>query len=82
MATVIGTVTRASADTAAVSSPGDSQGNRAAFVARNAKGVAIGSYRSAGEAQQAVNQSVGQILRWDRTDLRGNIEHYTGSLRN
>lgn len=81
MATVIGTVTRASADTSAVSSPGDSQGNRAAFIARNAQGVAIGSYRSAGDAQQAVNQQVGQVLRWVRSDLRGNIEHYTGSTR-
>ena len=81
MATVIGTVTRASADTAAVNSPGDSQGNRAMFVARGASGTTIGSFRSAGEAQQAVNQQVGQVLRWVRSDLRGSIELYTGSTR-
>jgi hypothetical protein len=78
MPTVIGTVTRATGNTIA-ESPQSSQGNRAAFLARNAQGVAIGHYRSAGEAQQAVNLQVGQVLRWVRTDLRGNIEHYTGS---
>lgn|GEM_PF-3452557 len=81
MATLIGTVTRAAGDTADTNSPGDSQGNRATFIARNAQGIAIGSFRSAGEAQRAVNQQVGQVLRWIRADLRGSIEHYTGSTR-
>lgn len=79
MPQVIGTVTRATADTAATNSPGDSQGNRTLFIARNASGVAIGHFRSAGQAQQAVNQQVGQVLRWQRSDLRGSIEHYVGS---
>lgn len=77
MPSVIGTVTRATGDTIA-QSPQSQQGNRCAFTARNATGVQIGSYRSAGEAQQAVNQQVGQVLRWTREDLRGNIEHYVG----
>jgi hypothetical protein len=78
MPTVIGTVTRATGDTIAAS-PQSSQGNRAAFLARGATGVPIGHYRSAGEAQQAVNLQVGQVLRWVRNDLRGNIEHWVGS---
>lgn len=78
MPTVVGTVTRATGDTIAAS-PQSSQGNRAAFTARNAQGVSCGHYKSAGEAQQAVNQQVGQVLRWVRSDLRGNVEHYVGS---
>lgn len=77
MPTVIGTVTRATGDTIA-QSPQSSQGNRCAFTARNSQGVQIGAYRSVGDAQQAVNQAVGQVLRWTREDLRGNIEHYVG----
>jgi hypothetical protein len=78
MATVIGTVTRATGDTGAVNSPGDQQSNRAAFIARNAQGLAIGSFKSAGQAQQAVNLQVGLVLRWTREDLRGHIEHWVG----
>lgn len=78
MPQVIGTVIRATGDTSATNSPGDSQGNRTLFIARNASGKIIGHYRSAGQAQQAVNQQVGQVLRWSRQDLRGSIEHYVG----
>lgn len=78
MPSVIGTVTRATAITGLVNSPGDSQSNRCAFVARNAQGKAIGSFRSAGEAQQSVATGYGQLLKWTREDLRGGIEHYVG----
>ena len=80
MATVIGTVTRVTVDTGMVNSPGDQQSNRAAFVARNASGASIGHFKSAGAAQQAVNQLLANtLLQWQRTDLRGRIEHYVGS---
>lgn len=77
MPTVVGTVTRATGDTFAPSTQ-TAQDNRCAFTARNSQGTAIGFYRSAGDAQQAVASSYGQVLRWTREDLRGNIEHYVG----
>lgn len=80
MPTVIGTVTRTTVDTGLVNSPGDQQSNRAAFVARNAAGAPIGHFKSAGQAQQAVNQlRSNTLLQWQRSDLRGGIEHYVGS---
>jgi len=78
MATTVGTVTRMMGDSI-VDAGQTAQGNVAAFVARNAQGVAVGTFKSAGEAQAAINQTNGTILRWTRSDLRGDIEHYVGS---
>ncbi|MHC4814349.1 MAG: hypothetical protein ACYTFN_14740 [Planctomycetota bacterium] len=61
-----------------VESQQTAQGNVGAFTARNASGTKIGSYRSAGQAQAAVQASHGILLRWTRSDLRGDIEHYVG----
>lgn len=79
MATTIGTVTRTMGDTIANATE-TAQGNCAAFVARGAAGVVVGHFRSAGEAQNAVAKLTGKILNWVRSDLRGGIEHYVGSL--
>lgn len=72
-----GTVTRTMGDTI-VEAQQTAQGNVACFIAYGTDGTAIGSYRSAGEAQAAVNQRFGQILRWTRQDLRGGVEFYIG----
>ena len=73
----IGTVTRTMGDTYANSTQ-TFQGNRGAFVARNAAGVTIGFFRSAAGAQAAVSAGHGILLRWTRKDLRGDIEQYIG----
>lgn len=51
-----------------------------AFVARSAVGITLGTYKSVGEAQAAVQQQAAgaRILRWSRSDLAGQIESYQG----
>lgn len=42
--------------------------------------VKIGEFGSMGEAQRAVGASWGKPLRWERNDLKGDIESYDGYL--
>jgi len=78
---VIGTVTRYTPDTA-VPAQESAQTNAVAFAAHAADGRIVGNqFRSAGQAQQAVNQLIGKILKWTREDLRGGAEHWVGRDR-
>lgn len=78
MSRIVGTVTRATPNTT-IRAPQSSQGNRGCFSAV-AGGSVIGSdYRSAGEAQRAVQAALGgTFARWSRQDLPGRVEHYIG----
>lgn len=77
MSRIVGAVTRVSPDTI-VPSQQSSQGNRAIFSATTANQT-LGSFRSAREAQVAVEAALGGTkARWTREDLAGRIERYVG----
>jgi hypothetical protein len=79
---VIGTVTRIMPDTT-VPAQETAQSNGAAFAAHAADGRLVGNrFKSAGQAQQAVNQLFGgRLLKWTRRDMAGGAEHWIGSDR-
>ena len=75
---IVGTVTKA---TGAVIAPAQqTQGNTAAYSARNAGGINLGFFPSASVAQQAVStlSNNNKPLHWEREDLAGDIEHWVG----
>ena len=57
-------------------------GNGSAYVARRVSGLVLGTYRSAGDAQNAVRFQLnsGRLVRWTREDLVGDIESYKGEV--
>lgn len=57
-------------------------GNGSAYVARRASGLVLGTYRSAGDAQEAVRFQLnsGRLVRWTRDDLIGDIESWKGEV--
>ena len=71
--TIVGTVTRTAVSNIAEAQQGNA--NAGAFVARNGP-TNLGFFPSVAAAKAAVNGRGGRPLRWERSDLRGGIEHY------
>lgn len=55
------------------------QGNVGTFVARTAVGLTVGFFRSAREAQAAIEQTSGNLLNWTQSNLPGQIEFWIGA---
>lgn len=55
-------------------------GGGSAYALRKADGTHCGNYATAGSAQRAFTKisGAGNLVRWAREDLRGDIEHYVG----
>jgi len=78
---VVASVTKVDGDTLTVSQDTSNIGGNTggvAFVLRGPSGQRLGSYRSVGAAQAAFGLSHGtsRILKWNRSDLAGDIEQH------
>jgi len=83
MGTILGSVTKIKGNNLGFGSSaflGGQEARNASFSARNGDNVAAGFFASAGQAQRAIDRSVGRRLRWTREDLPGGVEHYVARV--
>lgn len=79
MGTILGSVTKIKGNNLGFGSSaflGGQEARQDSYSARNGQNVPAGFFASAGDAQRAIDRSVGRRLKWRREDLPGGVEHY------